>query len=261
MATLRNWQRKELLLALNLYCRLPFGHYHSRNSEIIKLADFIGRTPDAVAMKLSNFASFDPYHQARGIKGLQNVAQADRDIWDEFSANWDELGVESEIAYAQLSGVEIQSLITPSPEPNIENVEFSGLTEAERKVKVRLGQQFFRKVIMTSYSSKCCVCGMPIPELLIASHIIPWRDDKHLRVNPHNGLCLCTLHDKGFDRGFFTLAEDYKIVIGEVMRQYLPNSAVHNGFKIYEGQMISLPDKFIPRQEFLAIHRDSYFLG
>ena len=187
--------------------------------------------------------------------------QADRDIWDEFSANWDELGVESEIAYAQLSGVEIQSLITPSPEPNIENVEFSGLTEAERKVKVRLGQQFFRKVIMTSYSSKCCVCGMPIPELLIASHIIPWRDDKHLRVSPHNGLCLCTLHDKGFDRGFFTLAEDYKIVIGEVMRQYLPNSAVHNGFKIYEGQMISLPDKFIPRQEFLAIHRDSYFLG
>lgn len=71
MATRRNWQRKELLLALNLYCRLPFGHYHSRNSEIIKLADFIGRTPDAVAMKLSNFASFDPYHQARVLKGYK----------------------------------------------------------------------------------------------------------------------------------------------------------------------------------------------
>lgn len=261
MAIRRKWQREELLLTLNLYCRLPFGQYHNRNSEIIQLANLIGRTPDAVAMKLSNFASFDSYHQSRGIKGLQNTGQADRDIWDEFSANWDELAVESEIAYAQLFGAEIPSMITPSPELDTESLGFSGSTEAERQVKVRLGQQFFRKVIMTSYASKCCVCGMPIPELLIASHIIPWRDDENLRVNPHNGLCLCALHDKGFDRGFLTLAEDYKIIIGKAIRQYLPNSAVHTGFKIYEGQMISMPDKFLPKQEFLAIHRDRYFLG
>lgn len=261
MAIRRNWQREELLLALNLYCRLPFGQYHNRNPEIIKLAGFIRRTPNAVAMKLSNFASFDPYHQLRGIKGLQNAGQADRDIWDEFSTNWDELAVESEIAYAQLSGEELLSPVIASPVTDIDIIEFSGSTEAERKVKVRLGQQFFRKVIMTSYASKCCVCGMPIPELLIASHIVPWRDDENLRVNPHNGLCLCTLHDKGFDRGFFTVGEDYKIVIGKAVRQYLPNSAVHTGFKIYEGQNISLPDKFLPRQDLLAIHRDQYFLG
>lgn len=261
MATRHNWQREELLLALNLYCRLSFGQYHNRNPEIIKLADFMGRSPNAVAMKLSNFASFDPYHQSRGIKGLQNAGQADRDMWDEFSTNWDELAVESEIAYAQLSSEEIPSMITSLPEPDTEYVEFSGSTEAQRKVKVRLGQQFFRKVIMTSYASKCCVCGMPIPELLVASHIIPWRDDETVRVNPHNGLCLCVLHDKGFDRGFFTLADDYKIVVGQAIRQYLPNSAVHNGFKIHEGQQISLPDKFLPKQEFLAIHRDNYFLG
>ncbi len=261
MATRRNWQRRELLLALNLYCRLPFGQYHSGNPEIVKLANFIGRSPNAVAMKLSNFASFDPYHQARGIKGLQNAGQADREIWDEFSANWDDLAVESEIAYAQLSGEEIPSLRIPSPESDIVPIDFSGLTEAERKVKTRLGQQFFRKVIMTSYASKCCVCGMPIPELLIASHIIPWSDDETLRVNPHNGLCLCALHDKGFDRGFFTVAEDYKVVIGQAIRNYLPNASVNSGFKTYEGQTISLPDKFVPKQEFLAVHRKNYFLG
>jgi putative restriction endonuclease len=184
MVIRRNWQREELLLALNLYCRLPFGQYHNRNLQIIQLADFIGRTPDAVAMKLSNFASFDPYHQSRGIKGLQNAGQADRTIWDEFSTNWDELAVESEIAYAQLSGEEILPSVVASLEPEIEAIEFSRSTETERKVKVRLGQQFFRKVIMTSYSSKCCICGMPIPELLIASHIIPWRDDENLEVTP-----------------------------------------------------------------------------
>lgn len=258
MTARRNWQREELLLALNLYCRLPFGQYHGGNPEIIKLANFIGRTPNAVAMKLSNFASFDPYHQARGIKGLQNVGQADHEIWDEFSTHMNDLAVESEIAYAKLSGEEIPTQETPSRKPDI---AFSGFTETERKVKIRLGQQFFRKVIMTSYASKCCVCGMPIPDLLIASHIIPWADDETLRVNPHNGLCLCALHDKGFDRGFFTVSEDYKVVLGQAIGNYLPNSSVNSGFKIYEGQMISLPDKFVPKQEFLAVHRQKYFLG
>jgi predicted restriction endonuclease len=258
----RNWQRQELLLALNLYCRLPFGQYHSRNPEVIELAALIGRTPDAVAMKLSNFASFDPYHQSRGIRGLQNAGQADRDIWNEFSTNWDELAYESAVAYAQLLGQEIPPLVAPSPESvMVDAQEFSGSTEVERNVKVRLGQQFFRKVIITSYASRCCICGLPIPELLIASHIVPWRDDESLRVNPHNGMCLCAMHDKGFDRGLFTLDDDYKVVIGQKIRQYLPNSAVHSGFKIYEGQSISLPDKFIPKQELLAIHRDKYFLG
>lgn len=72
----KNWQRDELLLALNLYCKLPFGQYHNRNPEIIQLAGFVNRSPDAVAMKLSNFASFDPYHQARGIKGLANASHS-----------------------------------------------------------------------------------------------------------------------------------------------------------------------------------------
>ena len=249
------------MLALNLYCRLPFGQYHNRNPEIIKLANLIERSPNAVAMKLSNFASFDPYHQSRGIKGLQNSGQADRDIWDEFSANWDGLAVESEIAYAQVLGEKLPAAALAVLEPDTESTAFSGSTEVERKVKVRLGQQFLRKVIMTSYANKCCVCAMPIPELLIASHIVPWRDDENLRVNPHNGLCLCTLHDKGFDRGFFAVDEDYKIVIGKAIRDYLPNSAVHSGFKIHEGQSISMPDKFITNQEYLAIHRENYFLG
>ncbi len=258
--TRRNWQREELLLALNLYCRLPFGQYHHRNPEIIKLSEFIDRSPDAVAMKLSNFASFDPYHHSRGIKGLQNASQADRDIWNEFNSNWDALAVEGEDLYLRLVG-DLNGIKIGASESNEMTVQFSGLTEIERQVKVRLGQSFFRKVILTSYGSKCCVCGLPIPELLIASHIVPWSDADNLRVNPHNGLCLCVLHDKGFDRGFFTLGEDYEVVIGHVLRHYLPNSSVNNGFKIYEGQIITLPDKFIPNQQFLAIHRNNYFLG
>lgn len=258
----RNWQRHELLVALNLYCRLPFGQYHSRNPEIIRVANLIDRTPDALAMKLSNFASFDPIHQSRGIKGLGNTSQADRAIWNEFTSNWDDLAVESELIYAQLSGSNDDAVTHETMPQAIEKViTFSGPTEAERKARIRIGQSFFRAVILASYAKQCCICGMPIPELLIASHIVAWSDDENLRVNPRNGLCLCTLHDKGFDRGLFTLGASYEVILGAKIEQYLPDPSVQNGFKAYDGRRIRLPDKFIPDQGFLSIHRTRYFLG
>jgi predicted restriction endonuclease len=257
-----NWQRHELLLALNLYCRLPFGQYHSRNPEIIELAELINRTPDAVAMKLSNLASLDPYHQSRGVKGLQNASQADRDIWNEFNSHWANLAVESELAYAVMSGSSrLENEMAQREPAEAIDVPFTGPTEEERQVKIRLGQSFFRKMILTSYSYECCICGMPIREMLVASHIIPWRDNEDVRVNPYNGLCLCTLHDRGFDRGLLTLGKEYEVIISGAIRKHFGQNAVDNGFQIYEGRNIALPDKFIPNQDFLEVHRAEYFLG
>lgn len=54
------WTREQRLIAFALYCRTPFGKMHSRNPEIIKLAQLLGRTPGSLAMKLVNFASLDP---------------------------------------------------------------------------------------------------------------------------------------------------------------------------------------------------------
>ena len=65
-----NWTREELILAFNLYWQLDFGKMHSRNPEIIHLANIIGRTANAVAIRLTNFAHIDPYHQERGVKGM-----------------------------------------------------------------------------------------------------------------------------------------------------------------------------------------------
>lgn len=254
-----NWQRDESLLALSLYCRLPFGQYHSSNSEIIKLAELIGRTPGAVAMKLSNFASFDPYHQSRGIKGLQNTSQADRKLWEEFNSNWEELAVESEQIYAQFANTIDDEKFTALNEIVEEPIYSSDRTEIERQVKIRMGQNFFRKVILTSYKRQCCICEMPLSALLVASHIIPWSNDKNLRVNPHNGLCLCVLHDKAFDRGLITIGEHYEVVIGRRIVEHFPNTATRNSFEPYAEKRIGLPDKFIPDQQFLAFHREEIF--
>lgn len=74
------WTREELILAFNLYCKLPFGKMHKGNPEIIHLASLIGRTNSSVALKLGNLASLDPSLQARGIKGAQNTSKLDKEI-------------------------------------------------------------------------------------------------------------------------------------------------------------------------------------
>src|SRR5262245_25575074 len=94
--TRRSWTREELIVAFNLYCKLPYGRMHQRNPLVIAVAAALGRTPGAVAMKLVNFAAFDPAHQKRGVSGLKNASQADRAIWDEFNGNWEDLAAESE---------------------------------------------------------------------------------------------------------------------------------------------------------------------
>ena len=87
----RLWTRDELILAINLYCKLPFGRLHKFNPEIIKLANLIGRTPSSVALKLVNFASLDPSLRARGIEGAANASKLDGEIWSEFYNHWNTL--------------------------------------------------------------------------------------------------------------------------------------------------------------------------
>lgn len=64
------WSREELILAFNLYLKLPFGKMHKHTLEIKELADLLERTPSDVGIRLGNFASCDPHLQARGIGGL-----------------------------------------------------------------------------------------------------------------------------------------------------------------------------------------------
>ena len=90
------WTKDELILALNLYLKIPFGKIHHGNPDIIHLSKLIGRTPNAVSMRLSNFACVDPFHQQRGVKGLTGGIRQVQPVWDEFINNKEDLLFESE---------------------------------------------------------------------------------------------------------------------------------------------------------------------
>jgi predicted restriction endonuclease len=249
----RRWPREELLLAMSLYCRLPFGKFHQHNPEVIRLAEAIGRTPSAVAMKLCNLASLDPYHQERDVKGLGNASNLDREIWAEFHADWEKL--------AEESGLLLERYQLPTdieqPAPPDEDRE----TETQRTVKVRLVQQFFRDAVLASYDTRCCVTGISLKSLLVASHILPWSTHPEHRINPANGLCLNALHDKAFDRGFITLDEDLRLVLSTELHDATSNKVLKESFLPFEGQSIQLPEKFRPAGEFLEFHREEVFRG
>jgi hypothetical protein len=166
----RDWTRDELIVAINLYCKLPFGQLHQKNPRILELAKLLGRTPGSVAMKLVNFASLDPTHQQRGVSGLGNTSKADRQVWDEFNGNWADLAAESEKVYRTLTAKDL----APDAQDDTPDAPGRGETERQQVVKVRLGQSFFRETVLSAYGCRCCVCALRVEPLLVASHIIPW---------------------------------------------------------------------------------------
>lgn len=83
--------------------------------------------------------------------------------------------------------------------------------EREATVRVRVNQSFFRRRIVSAYEFRCCVTGLAVPELLVASHIVPWAQDAANRLNLRNGLCLNAIHDRAFDRGLM-IVDDAMLV-------------------------------------------------
>src|SRR5476649_2564708 len=96
MAGVNHWTRDQLLVALTLYSQIPFGRLHSKNSDIIHYAKLIGRTPSALAMKLVNFASLDPFIIESGRTGLKGASNADRAIWREMNDDVSSIAIQCE---------------------------------------------------------------------------------------------------------------------------------------------------------------------
>lgn len=250
----RNWDRSELIVAFHQYCVTPFGQMHSRNPEIMDLAEKLGRTPSALSMKMCNFASFDPVNTDRNIKGLAHAGKADKQIWDEFYNNW-ELLLE---AYGKEAN---RYLIRPDEDIEAGGIELPEDTETVMQVKVRRAQSFFRRSVLANYDYRCTICQIDNLKLLNAGHIIPWSVDEHRRADPQNGLALCALHDRAFDRGLLTIDEEYRVVLSEKLRTKTESIVHRTAFSDMEGAAIRLPDKFAPAQDALEYHRNNIFVN
>ncbi|MEZ2335930.1 HNH endonuclease [Mucilaginibacter sp. RCC_168] len=248
------WTKEQSILAINLYCKIPFGQMHSRNADVIELANLIGRSSGAVARKLGNFASFDPKLKQRGVRGLENASKLDSQIWNEYMHDWDEQFIESEKLLAKKKHTTIEKLNYI----DLDNLSEVDGKEKERLVIVRVNQSLFRKMVLTNFNNQCCITGIKQSELLVASHILPWSKDKGNRLNPKNGLALNTLHDKAFDSGLITITEDLRIKVSSSFLKSKDILSIKHNFIDYDGKQLIEPQKFFPDVDFLKTHNERF---
>ena len=241
------WTRKELIVVFNLYLKLPFGKLDKRTKEVRELAEIIGRTDNAVSMRLNNFAHVDPYHQQRGIVGLANGIRQVQPIWDEFINNQQELVFESERILAEYKHKTIEE---EYPEIEFDLKDLKGEVKI-RAVKTRVNQSVFRQMILKTYANQCAISQINVPDLLIAGHIIPWADNEAERLNPENGICLSNLYDRAYERGLICIGTDYKILISKRLKEEAQKDFYQQYFGRFENKLISLPKSYHPKKEFL----------
>ena len=245
------WTKDELLLAVNLYSKITFGQMHHRNPVIIDLAQLIGRTPDAVTFKLVNFASLDPRLKQ---KGMEKVSKLYKRVWQDYMQNWDDVFIEGEQLLAKKKHTTIEKLYNI----NLDEYEQKEGREVARLVKVRLNQEIFRGAVLTNFDNQCCITGIKMIELIVASHIAPWSKDDKNRLNPRNGLAINALHDKAFDKHLITVTEDLKIKISPRFYKAQDLLSIKQNFIDYDGKSLITPKKFYPDLDFLKMHNDKF---
>ena len=118
-------------------------------------------------------------------------------------------------------------------------------------------QTFFKDCLFNEFNHCCAICGIHLPQMLIASHIKPFRDCAHVyeAMDNNNGLLLCRNHDYLFDQGYISFDEQGQVLLcAELLRD--PH------FKAYGvTPSLRLIERYLTqsRVEFLKYHKKNYF--
>jgi putative restriction endonuclease len=246
------WTREQLIMALNVYFKIPFKDVKENHPLIQKYAPLIGRTPTALKMKIGNFGRLDPTLKAKDITGLVHGSFAEEPIWKEFWGNLDKLAYESEQLFAERAGRKVEDTLGA----DIQKLPQG--REREVVVRQRVNQQFFRDAVLTAYLNRCCITGIANTQLLEACHISGWAEDENNRTNPMNGLCMTPTFHRAYDKFLMAITPDYKIVLSDEMLSGTKNETTLKFFQDLQGRQIIMPEKFAPEKDFLAQHFEAY---
>ena len=249
----RLWTRDEMILTLALYFQLPFGRLNHTTPEVRELAKLMHRTENAVALRLVNYAACDPYIINSGRIGMQGGLNVCMLYWNEFADNKEQLFLEAETIRNRIHKQTFEQSL------NIDDSQLKG-KDRMAYIKQRVNQNAFRAMILNNYESRCAITGISVPELLVASHIVPWAVNEKERLNPENGICLSALYDKAYDRGLITISpDDYTVCLSSALREYETQEYFDKHFGCIAGQQLIMPIEHCPNRDFLAYHRDRIF--
>lgn len=157
--------------------------------------------------------------------------------------------------------------------PNLSNIldidlEFdrTELQNHDSNIKVTLRKSivrnaFFRKLVVREYDYRCAFCKLRIirnlnQNIVDGAHIKPFS--KFLDSKIDNGLSLCKNHHWAFDLGWFSIDDNYRILVAQGLDDDSPYT---RAMKEFDRDLIILPsnERHFPRLESLQWHREHKF--
>jgi len=139
--------------------------------------------------------------------------------------------------------------------------EVYSIDDIKDDAKTLVRDAAFRRNILSLYNYSCAFCRLRVisgsnQSIVDGAHIKPFAEFWDDRLN--NGLSLCKNHHWAFDRGWFTIGDDYKIIVSEDLQEHSPNS---KPLKAFENEQIYLPSQsaHLPRLEAIRWHREKRF--
>lgn len=123
-----------------------------------------------------------------------------------------------------------------------------------------MNQNVFRQIVVANYAGGCALTGIDIADLLVASHILPWSKNEAERLNPENGICLSSLYDKAYDKGYIGITDSFEILVSKELKKKSKESYYEKHFSFLAGSTLMLPQSIV-KQVFLQFHMDTIFKG
>ncbi|WP_053846918.1 phosphorothioated DNA-binding restriction endonuclease [Streptomyces sp. NRRL B-24085] len=137
-------------------------------------------------------------------------------------------------------------------------------TEHLPSLRRRQRDRRMRETVLTAYEYRCAFCGYDgristVPVGLEAAHVRWWAFGGPDDVD--NGLCLCSLHHKLFDKGVLGVDADHRILVSQRFVGHSP--AARDQVVALAGRPLVGPQPGIPRvaADHLAWHTGQVFHG
>lgn len=242
----RPWSDDELIVACYIY-----NTDWTYTKKIEQSLLYLRRNESSIKFR---FGNFDNYREGTG--GFSNGGSGARKIWDQYSANPDEMALRAkEIIQKGKVGCESNS---ESEYRALEgSFDIDEGSYREHVAKYRVNQDKLRKAVLKTADHQCCITAISGDSLLVASHIKPWSACKPAEMTDvHNALCLNTFHDKLFDSYRMTVNESMEVIYDERLTKVIPDELYRP--MIAECTQIKINEENVPKQEYLEYHNNRF---
>lgn len=133
--------------------------------------------------------------------------------------------------------------------------------EIQTYIAQRIGQDKIRRMVLKNYHNQCALCDVNDSHMLVASHIIPWKENKILRGKLDNVICLCVMHDKLFELGKIGIGTDYQVIFSKSFLKDCETTNFYQSCKLATLTKLNSPLHLFPSKEYLANHRKTFSLN